>query len=81
MNHLFWWLITNNLHFLKSFAKHQKMNRKHHDFRSGKSCLIQLLKHHNKILEELEKPNNVDVICLDFAKAFDKSTTVYYWTN
>ena len=26
----------------------------------------------NKILEELEKSNNVDVIYLDFAKAFDK---------
>ena len=25
-----------------------------------------------KILEELEKSNNVDVIYLDFAKAFDK---------
>ena len=27
---------------------------------------------HNKILDELEKSNNIDVICLDFAKAFDK---------
>ena len=28
--------------------------------------------HHNKILEELEKSNNVDVIYLDFAIALDK---------
>ena len=28
--------------------------------------------HHKKILEELEKSNNVDVIYLDFAKAFNK---------
>ena len=30
-----------------------------------------ILEHH-KILEELKKSNNVDVIYLDFAKAFDK---------
>ena len=28
--------------------------------------------YHNKILEELEKSNNVDVIYLYFAKAFDR---------
>ena len=33
---------------------------------------LPLLEHHNKILLELEKSNNVDVIYLDFAKAFDK---------
>ena len=33
---------------------------------------LALLEHHNKILEELEKSNNDDVIYLDFAKAFDK---------
>ena len=43
-----------------------------HGFRSGRSCLSQLLEHHNKILEELEKSNNIDVMYLDFAKAFDK---------
>ena len=48
------------------------MNPKQHGFRSVRSCLSQLLEHHNKILEELEKSNNVDVIYLDFAKAFDK---------
>ena len=48
------------------------MNPKQHGFRSGRSCLSQLLEHHNKILEELEKSNNVDVIYLDFAKEFDK---------
>ena len=51
---------------------HQKMNPKQHGFRSGRSCLSQLLEHHNKMFEELEKSNNVDVIYLNFAKAFDK---------
>ena len=41
---------------------HQKMNPKQHGFRSGRSCLSQLPERHNKILEELEKLNNVDVI-------------------
>ena len=50
---------------------HQKIPKKH-GFCSGRSCLSQLLEHHNKILEESEKSNNVDVIYLDFAKAFDK---------
>ena len=48
------------------------MNPKQHGFRSGRSFLSQLLEHHNKILEELEKSNNVDIIYLEFAKAFDK---------
>ena len=48
------------------------MNPKQHGFRSGRSCLSQLLEHHNKILEELEKSNSVDVIYFDFAKAFGK---------
>ena len=43
-----------------------------HGFRSGRSCLSQLLEHHNKIFDELEKSNNVDVIYLDVTKAFDK---------
>ena len=48
------------------------MNPMQHGFRSGRSCLSLLLEHHNKTLEELEKSNNVDVIYLDFVKAFDK---------
>ena len=48
------------------------MNPKQHGFCSGRSCLSRQVEHHNKILEELEKSNNVDVIYLDFAKAFDK---------
>ena len=48
------------------------MNPKQHGVSSGRSGLFQPLEHHNKILEELKKSNNVDVIYLDFAKAFDK---------
>ena len=48
------------------------MNPMQHGFRSGRSCLSQLLELLNKILEELEKSNSVDVIYLNFPKAFDK---------
>ena len=48
------------------------MNPKQHGFCFGRSGLSQLLEDQNKILEELDKSNNVDVIYLAIAKAFDK---------
>ena len=47
-------------------------NHSQHGFRGGRSCLSQLLSHFDRITYELEKGNGVDVIYLDFAKAFDK---------
>ena len=61
-------ILAKNIH--KFLETHQKMNPKQHGFRFGASQ--QLLEHHNKILEGLENSNNVHVIYLDFAKAFDK---------
>ena len=43
-----------------------------HGFRSGKSCLFQLLSHHMYILENMSEGKDVDVVYLDFAKAFDR---------
>ena len=43
-----------------------------HGFRKGRSCLSQLLIHHESILEDISKGANVHVIYLDFAKAFDR---------
>ena len=43
-----------------------------HGFRRGRSCLSQLLDHYQKILGALSEGENVDVVYLDFAKAFDK---------
>jgi len=48
------------------------LNPSQHGFRRGRSCLSQLLDHYDKILSMLEQGQNVDVIYLDFAKAFDK---------
>ena len=47
-------------------------NDSQHGFRAGRSCLSQLLDHHNKVLNLLEDGLNVDSVYLDFAKAFDK---------
>ena len=47
-------------------------NPNQHGFRSGRSCLSQLLEHHQKILEILEGEGCVDSVYLDFSKAFDK---------
>jgi hypothetical protein len=52
--------------------EHNYINSNQHGFRAGRSCLSQLLAHYDFIINELEKGNNVDVIYLDFAKAFDK---------
>lgn len=48
------------------------LNMNQHGFRTGRSCLSQLLTHFDKILDALENDSNVDVIYLDFSKAFDK---------
>ena len=47
-------------------------NSSQHGFRSGRSCLSQLLSHFDKILSYLEQGINVDTVYLDFSKAFGK---------
>ena len=47
-------------------------NNNQHGFRSGYSCLSQLIDHQQHIVQMLNEGNDVDVIYLDFAKAFDK---------
>ena len=43
-----------------------------HGFRKKRSCLTQLIDHVDNILKTLHDGNEVDVIYLDYAKAFDK---------
>lgn len=57
---------------VKYMQTHNLFNSSQHGFRFGRSCLSQLLSHYDRILELLESGANVDVIYLDFAKAFDK---------
>ena len=52
--------------------KHNLFNPSQHGFRCGRSCLSQLIAHYELILQLMEEGYDVDVIYLDFAKAFDK---------
>ena len=45
---------------------------KQYGFRSGRSCLTQLLHHFDDVLEALANNSDFDSIYLDYAKAFDK---------
>ena len=44
-----------------------------HGFRSNRSCISQLLEHCEMILNTLENDKNIDVVYLDYKKAFDKA--------
>ena len=48
------------------------LNPGQHGLRAGRSCLSQLLAHFETVTQILEDGDNVDVIYLDFCKAFDK---------
>ncbi len=48
------------------------MNPVQRGCRAGHSCFAQLLEHHENILTSLEERHNVNVLNLDFEKAFDK---------
>lgn len=47
-------------------------NKRQHGFRRGRSCLSQLIEQHAEILDSMCNGHAVDVVYLDFAKAFDK---------
>ena len=48
------------------------MDPDQHGSRQKRSCLSQLLEHHDEILKVLEEGGNIDVVYADFAKAYDK---------
>ena len=48
------------------------LNKNQHGFRKGRSCVSQLIAHFETVIDHLSKGFNVDVIYLDFCKAFDK---------
>ena len=62
------WLVA---HLAKKYLQPEGQ----HGFRSGRSCLTQLLIFWEKILDKLEEGKGVDVIYTDFANAFDKCET------
>jgi ribonuclease P/MRP protein subunit RPP40 len=52
--------------------EHGLFSNSQHGFRSGRSCLTQLLDHYDRVICALESGANCDVVYLDYSKAFDK---------
>ena len=57
---------------IKFIEDNNLLSNNQHAFRKGRSCLSQLLQHMDEVLYSLEGKKNIDVVYLDFAKAFDK---------
>ena len=56
-----------------TFLSHRGyLNNTQHDFRSGRSCLSALLDVYDNIMHMITNKSTVDMIYLDFSKAFDK---------
>ena len=79
-----YWPVALTSHLIKIFEKvvrkqivefmqaNDLFNYSQHGLRGGRSSLSQLLCHFDRITSELENGKGVDVVYLDFAKAFDK---------
>ena len=59
-------------HLVKHLEDNELLSNNQHGFRKKKSCMTQLLSHIEHIYKSLNNDDEVDVIYLDFAKAFDK---------
>ena len=60
------WYLIKYLELNNAFPDSQ------HGFREQRSTVSQLLEHYDEIIDALEKKANIDIIMLDFCKAFDK---------
>ena len=59
-------------HLVTHMESNGLLSESQHGFRKRRSCLTQLLDHVDNILKCLNSGDEVDVIYLDYAKAFDK---------
>ena len=59
-------------HIVNHMNANNLFNPSQHGFRTGRSCLSQLLEHVDTLINILQDGSNADVVYLDFAKAFDK---------
>ena len=63
-------IVVSNL--MKHFDQHNILTDCQHGFRSKRSCETQLLSLTQELHEQLENKKQIDMIVLDFSKAFDK---------
>lgn len=66
MERIIRWYLVQYLELNNAFPDSQ------HGFRSGRSTISQLLEHYENIIQALEEKSNIDIIMLDYSKAFDK---------
>ena len=59
-------------HVMGYCDEHNVLCREQHGFRSGHSCESQLLGFIDEVTEDLEQGHQVDLLVMDFSKAFDK---------
>ena len=57
---------------MNHFTNHNVLSDRQHGFRARRSCESQLLSLTHELHEHLEKKSQIDLIVLDFSKAFDK---------
>src|SRR6218665_2617889 len=63
-------IIKNDM--TEHLAEYNVINNSQHGFPKGRSCLTNLLEFLEEVYEKLDEGRAVDVLYLDFAKAFDK---------
>ena len=59
-------------HLVQYLEENSLLPDNQHGFRKNRSCLTQLIEHIDAVLKSLNDGNEVDVIYLDYSKAFDK---------
>ena len=57
---------------VQHLQEHNLIRNSQHGFTSGRSCLTNLLDFFESVTRELDEGNDVDLVYLDFCKAFDK---------
>ena len=57
---------------MKWIDENNVLSDNQHGFRKGKSCVTNLLCFYDYVTKALGKSKNVDVVYLDFQKAFDR---------
>ena len=61
--------------------KHNILSNCQHGFRQKRSCETQLIGFIDKLARNMQSGGEIDVIIMDFSKAFDKVLTIAYYTN